>query len=452
MNYRSSIAKAVWPAIPAATAAKLIALQYQFERSERQPLDFIRHAQYRQLTSVLEHAAATVPYYRKKFAEAQVDIDRLDDPDSWGRIPFLTRRDIQNGGETLHSSAYPPDHGRLHETFTSGSTGAPVRIQGTQLTQLFLVAVTIRNCLWHGFDFAQKLAVIRSYPGRAGARGGQSPRWASGIDSVFVTGPSAFISVNNDVARQFEWLEREQPVYLVTYPSNLNALLLHSQRQNKRLPSLRAVQTLSEILFPETRELCRRVWGVEIIDMYATQEVGYIALQCPNDAHYHVQTENLFVEVLDHQGAPCQPGETGRIVVTTLHNFAMPLIRYDIGDHAVVGEACSCGRTLPVLSRILGRVRNMMTLPDGRKLWPQLGAAKLGTLAPIRQWQLIQKSTSSLELVVVSDRPLTAEEEENIRLHVNGNVGATFSISFDYCNSIARGAGGKFEDFRSEVV
>ena len=127
------------------------------------------------------------------------------------------------------------------------------------------------------------------------------------------------------------------------------------------------MRTFGEILEPVCRATCQQVFGVKVVDMYSSQEVGYIALQCPEHEHYHVQAENLLVEVLAEDGRGCGPGEVGRVVVTTLHNFAMPLLRYDIGDYAEVGASCPCGRGLGVLTRILGRQRNLLVLPDGRR-------------------------------------------------------------------------------------
>ncbi len=176
-----------------------------------------------------------------------------------------------------------------------------------------------------------------------------------------------------------------------------------------------------------------------------------MALQCPENDHYHVQCENVLLEVLDEKGVPCKPGETGRVVVTAMHNFATPLIRYSIGDYAMVGEACSCGRTLPVLRRIMGRVRNMMTLPSGGKVWPYFGANKLGDVAPLKQYQLVQKSLTELELRVVPERPLTSDDEAKMRTVIFESLGESFQLNFSYLDAIPCGPGGKYEDFRSEV-
>jgi phenylacetate-CoA ligase len=165
-----------------------------------------------------------------------------------------------------------------------------------------------------------------------------------------------------------------------------------------------------------------------------------------------VQSEGILVEVLDERDRPCLPGEVGRVVATPLHNFAMPLVRYVNGDYAEVGEPCDCGRGLPVLKRVVGRTRNMLTLPDGRRLWPRLRLSTFDRFALIRQFQFVQKSHSRIEGRLVADRPLTSAEEERLRALVLDRIGyAGFEVAFSYHDHIARSAGGKFEDFKSEI-
>ena len=188
--------------------------------------------------------------------------------------------------------------------------------------------------------------------------------------------------------------------------------------------------------------------------MYSSQEVGYIALECPAGDTYHVQSENVLVEVLDDEGRHCQPGQVGRVVVTALHNFALPLLRYDIGDYAEVGEPCPCGRGLPVLNRIMGRQRNMAILPDGRRRWPSIELAESDNLAefpPIHQFQLVQKSLTAMEMLLVAPRPLSPAEEARLRGWIVAAVGHPFEVVFRYVESIPRSPLGKFEDFRCEV-
>ena len=217
------------------------------------------------------------------------------------------------------------------------------------------------------------------------------------------------------------------------------------------LATLKQICTISECVDAATRALCRRAWNVPVCDIYSAQEVGYIALQCPDGDHYHLQAESALVEILDDAGCPCAPGTIGRVVVTPLYNFAMPLLRYALGDHAEAGAPAGCGRGLPVVTRILGRTRNMLTLPDGGRLWPRLSELRYGEVLPVEQFQLVQKSRSLLELRLVAKRRGNAEEEARLRELVVARIGHPFEVDIRYAERIERGATGKYEDFRSEL-
>jgi phenylacetate-CoA ligase len=150
--------------------------------------------------------------------------------------------------------------------------------------------------------------------------------------------------VTTPLSEQFDWLLDQKPDYLLTFPSNLLALIRLSKERHVKLSALREVITLGEALDPAVREICEKEWGLPVVDAYSSQEFGMLAVQCPAASHYHVQSENVLVEILDERDEPCPPGQTGRLVITALHNFATPLIRYEIGDLAIPGESCACGR------------------------------------------------------------------------------------------------------------
>jgi len=145
------------------------------------------------------------------------------------------------------------------------------------------------------------------------------------------------------------------------------------------------------------------------------------------------------------------PGEIGRVVISSLHNFATPLLRYDIGDLAEVGEPCSCGRGLLVLNKILGRVRNMLTYPSGEKAWPIMGTELFNHIAGIKQFQFIQETLTKIIMNYVSDKPINVDEENNLRKHIQLNLAYNFDIEFYYKSSIAKSINGKYEDFISRL-
>jgi phenylacetate-CoA ligase len=174
-------------------------------------------------------------------------------------------------------------------------------------------------------------------------------------------------------------------------------------------------------------------------------------VQCPDTELLHIQSETMMVEILDEIGAPTPPGEVGRVVVTNLHNFAMPLIRYEIRDFAEPGGPCPCGRGLPTIRRVVGRLRNMLVLPSGEKRWPLTGFHDFRDIAPIRRYQIVQKSVEQLEVRFVVDRPLVVAEEDKLRATIQNAIGHPFDIYFVYVDDMPNTPGGKFEEFISEV-
>ena len=331
----------------------------------------------------------------------------------------------------------------------------PVSVIGTTFDATVSKAVILRHFLWHPYDFSGKFVTIRRTHGQMYEypHGLSMSRWGDTATFPFETGPSAVLSIAASISEQAEWLGRQDPDYLMTFPSNLRFLAIHCRERSLRFHRLDHLMTFGEVLSPDTRDECRRAWGLRVIDVYSAQEVGIIALQCPAGEGYHVQSETIVVEVVNASGEPCRAGETGRVLVTPLNNYAMPLFRYEIGDFAEVGGPCACGRGLPLLTRILGRERNaLLVSPAGERYWPAFGTKKLGELAPIVQHQFVQKSLDRLEARLVTERPLTRAEERSLRVYILPNLPHPFSLDFVYLDEIPRNASGKFEDFVCEVT
>src|SRR6185295_12421330 len=118
-------------------------------------------------------------------------------------------------------------------------------------------------------------------------------------------------------------------------------------------------------------ELFQKSFGAETYNSYSSEEAARIAVQCNLRGPYHINAEQVLVEILNQEGGVCSIGEPGSVVLTMFYSTAQPLIRYEIGDIAQFGEPCRCGRTLPTLSNILGRLYPIFVRPDGQKFWVQ---------------------------------------------------------------------------------
>lgn len=447
---KSAIPGMEWPAVPDARAARLLALLWQFEQSEHWPAGELLDHQLRQLSLILDHAQRHVPFYRERLGNAGWSAGQILTLERLRRIPPLTRRDLQDGVVSLRSAVVPKQLGDVQESRSSGSTGQPVLVLRSALDGLLWQANTLRDHQWHGRDLSLKLAAIRAVA--AGAAdpplGAMAAGWGPASEALYTTGPAAVLTLAAHIEDQAAWIKKQAPGYLLTYPSNLAALLDHFAETTEALPGLRAVMTVGETVNPWLRQQCRAVLGVDIEDVYSSQELGYIALQCPVSGQYHVMAEGVLVEVLDADDRPCGRGETGRLVISSLHNQVMPLIRYEIGDYATVGQPCICGRTLPTLERIAGRERNMLRLPGGGRRWPIIGPLPYRDVAPVRRFQMIQHSLEELEVRLVTDRAVSATEESQLARMITESLGHPFRIRFScFEKALPQPASGKFEDF-----
>lgn len=436
---------------PAAQAAW--AFQEKLERSQWHGTR--EHAAYQlgHLQRLLRHAQRETAYYSDLFRRAEFDPDAQFDWNAWRRLPLLTRRQVQDNKDQLRAKALPRGHGKPIEMRTSGSTGSPVVTYASDFTEHWHKVLTARYQLWSLRRFDRKLAIIRKY--RAGdaefPEGALADRWVDEAALPVETGVAVLLNTSASIQQHAEWLDRHQPDVLFIAPSNLAALLALAEAEHLGLPRLKRIQTFGETLSAETRQAAKAVWGVDVYDFYSAQETGYIALQCPDTTAYHVPAECILVEVLDDDGKPCAPCNTGRVVVTPLFGFAMPLIRYDIGDYAEVGRPCRCGRGLPALTRVLGRRRNIMVLPDGSQHWPSFGTRRFTEIAPILQHQFIQSAPSELEVRLVTARRLSDAEEKAFCRHVVKRLPYPFDLKVSYVEDIPRSESGKFEDFVSHV-
>jgi phenylacetate-CoA ligase len=400
---------------------------------------------------LLEWAVNNVAYYRKTPGYADTlamlrrrpaDIDAL-----WANLPVLTKAELRSRGPDLNAASVPAGHAPLTKIHTSGSTGIPVGVGSTALTRAIWEALTIRDQLWHRRDFSKRLGTIRAIGQKHRIAGGRdAPNWGSPFAELFRCGPASLIHVGYPIGDLAAWMKRFDPHYVLTYPSVAAALL--DELGSDRPPSLEEFRLFAEPVDPELEQRLQTEWQVRCANTYSANEVGYIAIQCPERSSLHVQAEALLVEILDEEGRACGVGETGRVVITSLHNLATPLLRYEIGDYATVGAACACGRSSAVIERVRGRVRNMARTPDGRRFHPS-SMTGIRRIAPVRQAQWVQTTPEHIDLRVVLDRPLTEVETRSAVRFVQRALGHPFDVGIVAVDAIERGPTGKFEEFLS---
>lgn len=436
----------VWPPLVGGPTAGLLSLTRFLEDSQWLSREEILARQHAQLVKLAEYSVRFSRSFRERLKKAGLEPADLGEPENLSRLPLLTRRDLQKGD--VYCVQPPKEHLPINESKTSGSTGEPVMVKRTAITQLFWLAITLREYFWHERAFDLKFSAIRpTIPEYA-----QMSNWGPPANLLFETGPAQLIPITMSVEEIAERLSEFAPNVLVIYPNVLTALIAHLKQSAATLSSVKLIRSISETLSPELKVQAREFLGARVVDNYSSQEMGVIAVQCPDSELYHVMSESLIVEVLDENGHACREGESGRVVLTDLHNFATPMVRYDIGDYARVGGTCPCGRGLPALERVLGRERNLILMPDGSRHWPLVGFARFRDVAPVTQYQMIQTSRDEIEVRLVTETPLSAGQVSDLSNVIREALGHPFTLRFVYFEGrIPAGPRGKFEEFVSQV-
>jgi len=374
----------------------------------------------RRLASTLE-AAAKIPFYAER-------LGRSLKPRDFANLPILERTDIAALNASVRSM-YPRGH-RFLWGASSGVTGIEAEFLFDRRRVRGRYAARIRYLRAHGWNPLRRTVFHQvSHP--------PDSDW---VRHRILPG---LMSVTADPVRQFERIVEIDPFYIYMYPSNLEAMVQFLEETKRKLRSLRLVFTVAETVDDALRDRVRRTLGVEIADNYGATE-GFIAWQCPQGS-YHINAEHVLLELVDDAGRHVSPGEMGRVLITTLENRLMPLVRYDLSDYAIAATGtCHCGRTLPLLGRILGRKRVMFRREDGRLYFPYILIDALRLTPAIRQYQLVQVAAEAFRVRYIADGMLDSGAQSRIRSEFQTILHTPVTIEFDRIAEFARTRSGKF--------
>ena len=320
--------------------------------------------QRRQLQSLLVHARSSSPYYKFRLNKV-FRRDGMVDWDRWHEIPIVRRADVLAHAEAIRSTAPPAQHGPYYEYQSSGSTGHPVRGWTTRWLIDTSAACKWRAHQWAGLDWSRTmLSTVAEQAGMAigEAVGPWGPPW----DESAQRGRMIYSPYSTHFPDRLVLIKDHGASYHETTAPSAERLAEFARAGDVQVHLDQVLVrggTVTDLLRSDMRE----TFGAGVVEFYSSKECGAIAQRCPH-GHYHVNAEAVLLEVVDANGLPVAPGETGRAVITPFASTAFPLIRYDQGDVVVAGAECECGRGLPVIASISGREAGFFRHPDGRKL------------------------------------------------------------------------------------
>lgn len=250
--------------------------------------------------------------------------------------------------------------------------------------------------------------------------------------------------------KTIEFLMRKKVRYIASRPPALHALAMSAERLKLDL-RIHAVIAFGEEVSEVVREDLQRIFGIPVISFYSSEEGCKIATSCETGAHYHVNSELNFLEILDDAGNPCPVGKPGRVIITPLFNTAQPLIRYEQGDIAIRGSVCSCGKTLPVLQEISGRINDLFQFPGNRKVAPTLPDKEFTRGFGAKAWQLVQTAPLTVELRFVQHDSGTPANKKFAEAIILQKLHPDLKVKFVKLAEIPLTPAGKFIRYKSEL-
>jgi len=442
-----------WPPIPAPEVAQVWAAYEELGRTQWLSPSEIEQMQLTQLRVLLSHCFAQVPYYRRVMTDAGLSDRPIESLEDLRRLPLLTRALFKD----LKAKTLPQGMVETWDGYTSGTNGVPVHVHKTDADGLWWNAFFLRDLEWSGMDPRGRLAAIRLLTTDAAKlpralAGGVSPYWSKVCGSLLDSGPSHAMDIRQDPRRQLEWLRQVQPEYLISLASNLEYLAGMVEESGQQLTNLKAIQNVGESLTASARSRIESVFGVPVHDLYSTTEGGYMSSPCPSGAGFHVHAENILSEVLDSEDRPCLPGQTGRLVFTSLHSFLCPFIRYDILDEVTLGAGpCPCGRGLPLWTAVEGRRHPLFHLPDGSRKSSMGITLRIRQVGGVHQFQIIQKTTDLVRLRVVPSRAWNPASAGRMRHVVQDELGLSVRVEVEENKWLERPGGGKLRIVINEI-
>lgn len=401
-----------------------------------------------QLRRVLLHAFDTVPYYNRlysKFGFTRSQLDRFELGDL-NKIPVLEKEDLRRFGTTDLISTRREKGGQFFTS--SGSTGTPVKILfSTTMHQTWRAAFEARILQWAGVNHNSSRAMIG---GRVVVPGGDQARPPFYRYNFFEK--QIYFSIYH-IKKENAWsyaaaLNRHRPAFMTGYAASNFLLASYFDELQLNVPAMRAVITSSEKLTTTMRDLLSRVYRCQVFDSWSGIEACGLVSQHANGQLYSSPDVGI-LEILDDSMRPVSPGQVGTIYCTGLLNFDQPLIRYKIGDLMVPGDkSISGGPDMPVISEIVGRIDDVVTLRDGRQL--SSFNRFFAEIDGIREVQVEQIAYDKFVLNLVAAPGYSAETEMSILMAFKTRLGDV-DVTIRKVDSIPRNANGKFKAVVSHI-
>jgi phenylacetate-CoA ligase len=400
----------------------------------------LEELQTKKLRAIIKHAYDNTEFYHRKFKDAGIRPEDIKTAEDIKKVPFTSKAELRkNGMGSMLTSGL--DFRRSTIVQTSGSTGMPLKVVYDRATEDFSKAVNLRSMMENGLKIRDKWVNISDM------RNVNKPFWFQKLGFFNMITINLFDSIEDEINA----LIKINPDTIIGYPSQLNLIARYIKQYNIDQIKPNNIFTTAELLSPNARKLINSVFNIELVDLFGCIEVNRTAWECSEHQGYHMDIDSVLTEfVVDAENVV--PGERGEIVYTCLYNYAMPLIRYEIGDIGIPSdELCTCGRGLPLMKCVEGRKDDFIYLPSGKIISPMLLEWVMEYSHGIIEYQIVQDTIEKISLYLVISEEFEDSYIEKHKHNLQNALDNEITVDVKIRNKLNRSSGNKLRAVISKI-
>ncbi|WP_233084533.1 phenylacetate--CoA ligase family protein [Methanococcoides orientis] len=402
--------------------------------------------QEKQLRHMISFAYSNIPYYRKLFNSLKLDPSDITGLADLEKLPILTKDIIKENWEDFKPVGL--DQMKYYVNSTGGSTGTPFKYRLLKYDRFLSGAMLYRGWGYAGYELGDKMVFLAGSSLDVGSK------------SVILTKAhevsrnlrklSSFDMGSGEMQKYADVMNSFRPRYLRGYASSINLFASYIMENDVEILSPSSVFTTAEKLLPNMRANIEDAFDCDVYDAYGLNDGGVGAYECSEHNGLHIDTERSIMEIIDDNGSQMEDG-VGSILATSLHNYAMPFIRYDTGDMGhIIEDQCGCGRKSKLLKEVIGRQQEMLQTPEGKFVHASFFNYIFKYIDGAREYQVIQTTLEKLVIKIVPHHNFDKKQLDIITSFIH-NKSPFWNVEFEIVDSIERTKAGKYKFVISEL-
>lgn len=392
------------------------------------------------LYDIVMYAIQHVPYYQDFVSQRQLSLSKETIMEDIKQLPIITKEIVRKEGDRLYSAELLD----YYIATSGGSTGEPVQLRHDK----YLEKIHPGNYFlsYAGYDTGDKIALLWGserdiLQGSIGIK--------AKVSNTFVTRRkllNSFRMTREDMTDYVRIINKWKPKVILAYTQSIYELSKYIKEEHLRVYSPEGIVVSAGTLYKDWADEIREVFHCPVINQYGSRETPGIAVSCRESSELHINTFMNYVEVVDDQGNTLPCDTDGNILVTSLINKSMPLIRYKIGDIGALSskQTCKCGRNLPCLTHVTGRTVNVFKRRDGTKIDGEYFTHLFYGIKEVERFQVIQTDYEKIQIKIQSSKPMGSVKEDEIRKNICVVMGSTCDVDIEYLDEILPTKSGKY--------